>query len=160
MTRKTLERLSLGWIAIAAISIPLQLLARSDRAALAATRSTAAVTMSRPGADSLTALVDAAVAADLFATPQSAGTGIAPPALPAPPVGLPGVPQRRVRLSAIIGPPWRAVIESDGGQAPPRVVEAGDTLYGYKVVRIVADSVVLRKNRDVSRRLLAESWVP
>lgn len=157
MKRQLLERLSLLWIGVAAIAIPLRLRSSPHRQAHLAIRSNPSTETLFPGRDSLATLVDAAVSADLFSVPGAQG---ALPSIAPVPGGLPVKPPHRVRFTAIIGPPWRAVLESEGSQMPPLVLEAGDTVHGYRVVRIVSDSIVLRRSREVSRRLVTESWVP
>jgi hypothetical protein len=64
----------------------------------------------------------------------------------------------RVRLAAVVGPPWRAIIVRDDGGASPLVVQVGDSVADHRVVRIVADTVVLRRAAITTRRLIGESW--
>jgi hypothetical protein len=66
----------------------------------------------------------------------------------------------RLRLSAIIGPPWRAVLSREMPGAGPLIVEAGDSVQQSRVQRIVADTVILKKGSAVSRRVIGESWEP
>jgi hypothetical protein len=66
----------------------------------------------------------------------------------------------RMRLSAIVGPPWRAVVEMDGSQAPPRVVEPGDSILAFRVLGISADTRTLRRNGVTSRHPVSGSWTP
>lgn len=157
MTRRLLERLSLVWIGVATLAIPLRLRSSPDLRARVMARPTPSREPPSSSQDSISTLVDAAVSADLFSVPGTQGPA---PAIAPTPSGLPVRTVQRLRLTAIIGPPWRAVLESEGSQTPPVVLEAGDTVHGYHVVRIVSDSIVLRRNREVSRRLVAESWVP
>jgi hypothetical protein len=159
MTRQMLERIALLWCGVAAIAIPVRLRSPAKPAARSVMR-TEPMTAAVLPHDSITSRVEAAVSADLFSTPGSHSTATAAQSILPVPGSTPVNPQRRLRLTAIIGPPWRAVIESDGSQLPAVVLEAGDTLQGYRLVRIVSDSIVLTKNRMVSRRQISESWVP
>lgn len=157
MKRQLLDRLSLLWIGIAAVSIPLRLRSSPHPPTHLAIRPNPSKETLFPGRDSLATLVDAAVSADLFSVPGAQG---ALPSIAPIPGSLPVKPLHRLRLTAIIGPPWRAVLESEGSLMAPLVLQAGDTAHGYRVVRIVSDSIVLSRSREVSRRLVAESWVP
>jgi hypothetical protein len=69
-------------------------------------------------------------------------------------------PNSVMRITAIVGPPWRAVIGSVGVQSEQQTVEVGDTLRGSRIVRISADSVVFRSGSSVLRRAIGESWQP
>jgi hypothetical protein len=66
----------------------------------------------------------------------------------------------RIRLSAIVGPPWRAILSRDAPGMGPLVVEVGDSVQQSRVHRIVADTVMLKKASTITRRIIGESWEP
>ncbi len=66
----------------------------------------------------------------------------------------------RLQLSAIAGPPWRAIVASEGPNAAFIALQVGDTVRGSRVIRISADSIVLRRSGSISRHAVGESWAP
>ena len=161
MTQHNIVRAVRMWIFAAAAAVPLRLHMAVAQPSVATPLRDSVVTSLRLTDDSVSHLVDDAVSANLFGASAS-DDGVAgrnAPALSsaASPVLTAG---QRMRFSAIIGPPWRAVLERDGSQAAPVVVEAGDTLLTFRILRISADTVVLKKGRTISRRIVAESWLP
>jgi hypothetical protein len=47
-------------------------------------------------------------------------------------------------VRAIVGPPWRVVLVQGGSTGEGRVATVGDTLFGFTVVGVRRDSVVLQ----------------
>ncbi len=161
MTQRTIQRVALVWIAVAAAAIPVRMRGVPEESVYVGAPRIGSSFPQSSGSDATANLVEAAISANLFGLPRTRqGAAEAQEAelraLGSATTSLP----RRLRLSAIVGPPWRAVIETEGDRVAPIVLEAGDSMQAYRVVRIVADSIVLRKNRETIRRLISQSWIP
>jgi hypothetical protein len=161
MIQRNIVRLVRAWIVVAAVAIPLRLHVGDARASVNTVAMARMVMALSLNSDSISHLVEETTAANLFGANDS-DAGVAAPSMPAMPpfAASAGAPFQRMRLSAIIGPPWRAVVETDGAQAVPVVVEAGDSLLTFRILRISADTVVLKKGKTISHRAIAESWLP
>lgn len=59
---------------------------------------------------------------------------------------------RPPQVTGILGPPWRAALEGIAGREGPRLVAAGDTLAGWRVLTVHPDTVVIQ-SRDTTWRL-------
>lgn len=159
MMRINLRMLVLAWIAAALVAIPLRLYRADARPTELYPPAERVADMSVAHPDSIDQMVSAAVEANIFGV-QDEDVSLRPPDV-GPNAGVVSqLPPRRLRLSAIVGPPWRAVIETEGAQSAPFVVEAGDTVQTRRVTRITADSIILMKGREVFRYVVTQSWMP
>lgn len=95
-------------------------------------------------AESLGARVLRVVANDPFRlsrAPSPVPFGVASFVAEAPPAAISLPP---LQLRGVVGPPWRAVIEGVAGAEAGRLVHAGDTIGGARVVAVRPDAVTLR----------------
>jgi hypothetical protein len=83
--------------------------------------------------------------------------------------GSPGAPPRpadaqpavfRMRLSATAGPPWLAIVTSDGPISATFALQVGDTVHGARVLRITADSITVRAGSTTTRYAVGSTWAP
>ncbi len=153
------SRLALLWIVTASVAIPLRYFGtklRPDKPRPAGRARAYAPLVDTGSVGEMAAVVAAANLFDLPVEDGVIGLRADGPGMPA----TVSPPSRRVRLSAIIGPPWRAVVVTEGAEATPSVVEVGDTIQTRRVTRITSDSLVLKKGKSVYRYVVAETWLP
>lgn len=81
-----------------------------------------------------------------FGAPPSLGTQPGRPARVAPIV------------SGLIGPPWRAVLEGIPGRPGGVLVSAGDTIGGYRILRVRANSVEIQAPDTLWRLTVRRTW--
>jgi hypothetical protein len=82
---------------------------------------------------------------------------------PARAMNIPRAPQssptvRTMRLLALAGPPWRAIIAIEGGEREVRALERGDSLPGARTLSISRDTLTIRMGNRTRRLILGESW--
>lgn len=161
MSQRIMQIAVRSWIICAAVAVPWRLRSADSNSATRPLHGANEISKLGLASDSTGGLVADAVSAKLFGASGSdaevPGAGMSAIQTPA---AFPTAPAQRVRLSAIVGPPWRAVLEFEGTQKAPLVVEAGDSLLTYRISRISADTVVLKRGGSISRRTIAESWLP
>jgi hypothetical protein len=162
MTLKAMQRAAWGWSAIALSSAAWQLTRpAASRRAETPHRMWQWDSLGTVSVSEVARQQDQIIRDDPFGaigldepTPHSGGVWV-------PPVPPPyAAPKARTRLSAIVGPPWRAIIALDGPQPTNRTVEVGDTVLGARVMRISMDAVALRAGGTTVTRALGASWQP
>ncbi len=81
-----------------------------------------------------------------FGAPPSVGAQSARPVRVAPTV------------SGLIGPPWRAVLEGIPGRAGGVLVASGDTVGGYRILRVRSNSVEVQAPDTLWRLTVRRTW--
>jgi hypothetical protein len=154
-----------GWNAVAVLTIAAQLIVGTPRSHPISTAPPLPVT-SQPRNDVTPwspAFLDALIESDPFGESAMRATDPSEPRVPSMPLSMPIAASSRpseARLVAIIGPPWRAVLASSDDGGASRVLEAGDSIGGSRVVRIVADTLLVKKGRTITGRVMSERWIP
>ncbi len=147
----------IAWIGVAGGTLALELLA-SEAKKSPARAARAAVRNSMRVDDRWSAEIEQRIRdAEPFTKPFDVPTVTSPPARS---LEMNSQMGQRLRLAAIAGPPWRAIVTIDGQAGGAITLQIGDSIRGARVARILADSIVLRTAIKSSRYGVGESWAP